>query len=148
MKKVRLRKYLKNKHREAETLIADMINGRIPNNALIFPDANVLSEVFTKKRLELISLIESAKPRSIQMLADLSGRKKEAVHRDLKLLEGHEIVELSKTGRKVVPRIKKVAIYVPLKKTIKATENKRNMIFLESSERKVALVRDKKKSSR
>jgi len=100
---------------EIEKLVDDMVNDRIPNNVTIYLDLAVISEVFTKKRMELIKKIETANPQSIQELADKLNRKKQAVHRDLKLLEGHNLIELIKDGKIVIPILSKEMIYIPLK---------------------------------
>jgi predicted transcriptional regulator len=105
----------KSKPAEIENLIDDMINDRIPNNVTIFLDLGVLAEIFTKRRMELVKKIDEVNPQSIQELAEELDRKKQAVHRDLKLLEGHNIIELVKNGKKVVPIISKELIYIPIK---------------------------------
>lgn len=74
----------------------------IPDNAIIM-DTEVMMEIITKKRLELVNYINKFKPGSVQELADLVHRRKQAVDRDLKLLEAHELVTLHKEGRKVRP---------------------------------------------
>jgi len=95
-------------------LVENMLSGSIPENAMIFLNADDIPEVFTKQRLALIRKIHEGHPESIQALADALGRKKQAVHRDLKLLLGHNVVGLEKKGREVVPTVTKEYIYVPL----------------------------------
>lgn len=87
---------------------------KVPDNALIFLDYEDLLEVFTKKRLELIRLIDKVKPDSLQKLAELTNRKKQAINRDLRILERHEILKLEKKGRKVMPKLNKKIIMLPL----------------------------------
>jgi predicted transcriptional regulator len=70
-------------------------------------------EVFTKKRLEMINKI---KPKSIQELATILQRKKQAVDRDIKILERFDIIELKKEGRNVIPIIKRKILVLPLVK--------------------------------
>lgn len=89
-------------------LIDGIINGttNIPNNSLIM-DSEMMPEIMTKKRLELLRLIEHHHPKSINELAGLAKRKKQAVDRDLKMLERFELVRMQKIGRIVLPRIRR-----------------------------------------
>jgi predicted transcriptional regulator len=103
------------KSMQIEKLVDDMIDDKIPNNSEIYLDLVTLSEVFTKKRMEMIKKIDETSPQSIQELSDKLKRKKQAVHRDLKLLEGHGIIEFTKKGKNVIPIISKELIYIPLK---------------------------------
>ena len=100
---------------EIENLVKDIIEEKIPDNAIVFLNPSALTEVFTKKRLELINLIDKFKPASVLELASLAKRTKQAVSRDLKLLEGHRIIKFNKVGKTAVPIIMKRAIYFPLK---------------------------------
>ncbi|MBN1502089.1 HTH domain-containing protein [Candidatus Woesearchaeota archaeon] len=99
---------------EVEKLVEDMVRDRIPNNATILLNLESLAEIFTRKRMQLIKTIEKNNPKSIQELAEKVNRKKQAVHRDLKLLEGHGLVELIKDGSKVIPIVSKEIIHIPL----------------------------------
>jgi predicted transcriptional regulator len=86
----------------------------LPDNALVFLDTETALQIFTKKRLELVRLINAKKPCSAQELVKLTKRKKQAVNRDLKILEQHEIIRLEKKGRTVKPKIYRQAILFPL----------------------------------
>lgn len=99
---------LKKKAKSTKGIIRGIINDTldIPNNAIIF-DPGILLEIFTRKRLELIQYINSCKPRSIQELAELTKRKKQAVFRDLKILERNELVKLKKKGKTVIPTVER-----------------------------------------
>ena len=101
---------------QMDTILDDMIKGKVPEGATIYLDQRALIQVFTKKRLELIESIEAVRPTSIQQLVIKLKRKKQAVYRDLKLLEGHDIIKLHKQGRKVIPEVIKTAIYFPIKR--------------------------------
>ena len=105
----------KDKHPEIDALVKDIIEDNIPDNALVLLNPSALTEVFTKKRLELIKLIDKFRPASVLELASLAKRTKQAVSRDLKLLEGHRIIKFNKVGKQSVPIIMKRAIYFPLK---------------------------------
>ena len=107
---------LKRKSRNIKNLIKGVVKETVsvPDNALVFLDYNDLLEVFTKKRLELIKLIDKEKPKSLQELAKLTDRKKQAINRDLRILENHEVVKFEKKGRVVIPRLNKKMIMLPL----------------------------------
>lgn len=105
-------KELKKKAKSTKEIIRGIINETInlPDNAIIF-DPETLMEIFTRKRLELIQYINSCKPQSILELAELTKRKKQAVFRDLKILERNELVKLIKKGKTVIPTVqRKMAI--------------------------------------
>jgi len=108
MKRKLSKKELKRKARSTKGIIRGIINETIdlPNNAIIF-DPEILLEIFTRKRLELIQFINTCKPQSIQELAEITKRKKQAVFRDLKLLERNELVKLVKKGKTVTPTIQR-----------------------------------------
>lgn len=87
-----------------------------------YPDAGLLlslsdeeiSTIFTKKRLELVRIIQSKKPRNITALSKIVERKLSAVKRDLELLEGFNIVSLEKIEKDVVPTVSKKILILPL----------------------------------
>lgn len=106
-----------NKHAEMmNDLTEQLLNGSIdiPDNAAIFLDPVVLAAVFTKKRLELIRTIKKNNPQSIQELANLTKRTKQAVDRDVKYLEGMNILELRSKGKAKVPKVKAPVLLVQL----------------------------------
>lgn len=116
MKSRLTKKNLEKKSKEIRNLIKGIVDGTIdiPNNSMIFLDSNDMIEIFTKRRMELIRLIDQFHPKSIQILADLTERKKQAVDRDLKILENHEIIQLEKNGRTVSPKIEKKFLVLDL----------------------------------
>jgi len=71
-----------------------------------------MTQVFTKKRLELIRLIQNKKPKNATKLS----RQLSAVLRDLELLEKVHIVELQKKGKNIVPNVTKEILILPLVK--------------------------------
>lgn len=73
-----------------------------------------ITKIFTKERLRLIRAIMEKKPQNISWLAKIVDRDLSAVERDLKILEGFEIVKLEKTGKEVMPIIEKKALILPL----------------------------------
>ncbi len=102
------KKELKRKAESTKGIVRGIINESVhlPDDAMIF-DLDTLLEIFTKKRLELIQYINSCNPQSIQELADMTGRKKQAVFRDLKILERDELVKLIKKGKQAIPKVQR-----------------------------------------
>ena len=102
------KKDLERKSKEIKVLIKGIADETIdiPNDSIIL-DPDILIEIFTKKRLELIRFINQYSPKSIQELANLTNRKKQAVDRDLKILERHELIKLEKAGKTIIPKIEK-----------------------------------------
>ena len=110
-------KELKIKAETINNLIEDIVNEKLdlPNKALICLDFEATLNIFTKKKLEIIDCINRFNPKSVQQLANLTKRMKQAVDRDLKILERYEIVELRKEGRNVIPTVKREVILFNLK---------------------------------
>lgn len=96
--------------------------GKVWKNPNNYPDEGILlslsdtemTQLFTKKRLELIRLIQKKKPKSVTELSDLSERMLSAVMRDLELLEALHIVTLEKKGKTVFPKVEKELLILPL----------------------------------
>jgi len=89
---------------------------KLPDRAVIYDhtNINIWREVSTPKRMELFKIIEEKNPRSISELARLTGRKKENVHRDLKLLQDHGLVKIKKHKHTAEPKIVKRAAIINL----------------------------------
>jgi len=117
MKEKISKKKLKGKVESIKGLVDDIINERvdIPNNALVV-DFDATLNIFTKKRIELIDIINIYAPTSIQELANISNRTKQAVDRDLKLLERFGVIELEKRGKFTIPIVKREMIVLNLRK--------------------------------
>ncbi len=91
-----------------------ILNGtiNIPDNAIVsLPES---TSIFTKKRLELIEVIKICRPRSVLELAKITKRAKQAVTRDLKLLERFEIVRLEKRGRESRPMVEREVVVMTI----------------------------------
>jgi len=106
------KKELEQKSQQLKYLIREVVKGNInlPNNAIVFLDSRTLIEVFTKRRAELLDYIQKYHPQSIQKLANIAKRKKQAVNRDLRILQSHELVKMEKKGRIATPTVEKVFI--------------------------------------
>lgn len=117
MKEKISRNELKEKIESTKRLVDDIINERIdiPNNALVVDFDSTLN-IFTKKRIELIDLINAHTPASVQELADISNRTKQAVDRDLKLLERFDVIRLEQRGKFTIPIVKREIIVLNLRK--------------------------------
>jgi len=96
--------------------------GKAWNNPEKYPDKALLlslnekemSQIFTKKRLELIRAVQARKPKNATELSKKLNRKLSAVLRDLELLEKFRIVELEKKGKNIIPRVQKNVLIIPL----------------------------------
>ncbi|MFH1751613.1 MAG: hypothetical protein ABH821_01595 [archaeon] len=90
---------------------------KYPNNALLLSlSEEEVTQLFTKKRLELINVIKAKKPKTVTDLSNLVHRKLSAVLRDLELMEKLNIVELQRKGRTVTPIVQKKVLILPLMK--------------------------------
>lgn len=88
---------------------------KYPNESLVLPlDRRDASEIFTPKRMELVTVIKEKHPDKVHDLADLVRRDINSVLRDLRILEKHGIVFLEKTGRTVRPVVEREVILIPL----------------------------------
>ncbi len=65
---------------------------------ICFPDFETIGRVITASRLELMRVIRTEKPKSIQELARLVGRDFKNVYRDVNSLVEFGLIELKKKG--------------------------------------------------
>ncbi|MBL7160625.1 MAG: ArsR family transcriptional regulator [Candidatus Aenigmarchaeota archaeon] len=92
---------------------------KTPDNVLLLAlSKEELTQIFTRRRIELIEAIKEKKPKTMSELATSLKRALPAIERDLKALEKFGVVELEKTGREVRPVIEKEVIVLPLVKPI------------------------------
>lgn len=82
-----------------------------------YSDAVVLrretaSEVLTDERTRIVDTLRDREVESMTELADVLGREKSAVKRDLDTLFKYDIVEYEEEGRKKAPRLKHAHIFV------------------------------------
>ena len=95
---------------------------KVMENPAKYPDKGVIlslsddemTQVFTKKRLELVRLIQNKKPSNATKLSELAGRRLSAVMRDLDLLEKFHVIELEKNGKNIKPTVKSEILVLPL----------------------------------
>ncbi len=108
---------LKRKADSVKELVEDILIEKIgvPDKALII-DFDATLNIFTEKRIELLETINIYQPTSIQELSDIVKRKKQAVDRDLKMLEEFDIIELKKQGKFTIPIVKRELVVLNLKR--------------------------------
>ena len=102
---------------EIKDLVSDIIEEKIdiPNKALII-DFDTSKNIFTKKRIELIEMINLYQPSSLQELSGVVKRRKQAVSRDLELLKEFGIIEIKKQGKFSVPVVTREVLVLSMKK--------------------------------
>jgi predicted transcriptional regulator len=73
-----------------------------------------LTQIFTKRRIELIETLKGKGPSTMSELARFLKRELSAVDRDMKTLEGLGVVTLEKNGREVTCSVEKEILVLPL----------------------------------
>ena len=89
------------------------------DKALVLPlDEQEISEIFTKKRIELIKSISESRDLneslSLSEIAKKTNRELSAIQRDVDILEKAGILETEKQGRKLKPSLKGEILILPL----------------------------------
>ena len=98
-----------------ESIIKEPDNfDRFPDNVIFARDFETIHKILTEKRLELIRAINVNPDKNIDALAKILHRKREAVSRDLGILEGMGIIELKRKGKSRIPFVQKHYIIVTL----------------------------------
>ena len=113
------------KFEAVKNLLDAEIKGEIdlPGKTVIFTLTDKeLTSLITKKRLELIRIIDKKKPQTIQQLANYTHRKLPAVDRDIKLLMKHDIIKTKRTKKGMQPILNKEIIILPLTEPKKLIE--------------------------
>lgn len=88
---------------------------KVPDDVLLLSlSKEELTQLFTRRRIELIETIKRERPKTMSELAELLKRELSAIERDLKILEGLGLVRLEKKGREVTPVIEKEILVLPL----------------------------------
>jgi len=82
------------------------------DSILIVPKEKWNPSILSKKRTELLIVIENKKPKSETELAKLVKRKRENVVSDLRVLEHYGLVNIKREGKKRVPYLKKTEIMI------------------------------------
>ncbi len=111
------KKLLDKKFSAIKSILDAEIKGEIdlPRNTVIFTLSDEeITSLITKKRLELIKIIDKKKPKTIQQLADFVNRKLPAVDRDIKILIKHDIIKTKRIKKGLQPILTKGVIILPL----------------------------------
>lgn len=72
---------------------------------VIFMSPEMFYRIFSPERIKLLMFLSKGKAESISDLARKLGRKFEAVHRDLRYLEGFGVVKLAMEDARKVPYV-------------------------------------------
>jgi len=87
---------------------------KMPDNMIFAKDYATLHKILTEKRLELIDAIKEHPKENIDSLSKILKRKREAISRDLRILQSMGIVNMKTIGKNRIPFIQKQYIVVPL----------------------------------
>jgi len=87
---------------------------KMPDNMIFAKDYATLHKILTEKRLELIDAIKEHPKENIDSLSKILKRKREAISRDLRILQSMGIVKMKTIGKNRIPFIQKQYIVVPL----------------------------------
>lgn len=68
-----------------------------------FESIEACMQILSTKNIELLKIIESQKPESIEHLAKISGRRKSNLSRTLKTFQRHRLVDLIEEDRRKKP---------------------------------------------
>ena len=96
-------------------LINEQLEGRLPPRLIIIDVKNKNPwELFTTRRMQLLGLLKGVKDMTVQDIANATGRKKEAVSRDLHLLEQYGVIIMNRNGKRVYASANADAIMIPI----------------------------------
>ena len=98
---------------------------KTPDDVLLLPlSKEELTQLFTKRRIELIEILKKEGSMTMSEIARLLKRELSAVERDMKALEKFGVVLLEKKGRKVTCTVEKELLVLPLIKPLTLKEIK------------------------
>src|SRR3989344_2178763 len=99
---------LKEKMKKDNQYVKDVVKGKLKvdkkraeKTIIVTPE--IFSKIFSPERIKLMLKIKRNNVSNIYQLAKEMNRKYEAVHRDIKLLEGFGIIKLKDKNKKKVP---------------------------------------------
>ena len=108
IKKVRITiRSLKEANKEARKFAHDFDSGIFTEHTptIGFADFVIYKKFLSEKRLELLGIIKSKKPKSIKDLASIARRDFKNVYEDLKMLKTFDLVKFKKTKSGIVPTV-------------------------------------------
>ncbi len=98
-------KPLEESFKETQKFFSDLDRGitkqQIPT--INFEDFNTYKKFLTQKRLDLLNIIKTTKPKNIKHLSVITNRNFKNIHEDIKILESLEIIQLKKTKLGIMP---------------------------------------------
>lgn len=97
-----------------------------------FESLQSISSILSPKNRELLSLISSRKPESIQELAMLSDREQSNLSRTLKKMEHHGIIKFEKQGKNIKPILSGHEFSIKIKIPIEDVKRKPRVVSLFS----------------
>ncbi|MCX6775952.1 MAG: HTH domain-containing protein [Candidatus Micrarchaeota archaeon] len=83
---------------------------------------NEITEIFTKRRIQLIKLIKEKQPVTVTELAELTGRNVSGVIRDISMLKEFHIVGAERKGKEINLSIKQDFLIIPIVSTFTLKE--------------------------
>ena len=109
---------VKERRKEDNAYIKEVLSGKVPvdkqrakKTIIITPE--VFAKIFSPERIKLILRIKQKEQKNIYQLAKALNRKYEAVHRDIKLLEGFGIISVQEKDRERIPSVEE-PITIPM----------------------------------
>jgi predicted transcriptional regulator len=97
--------------------VGEAIKGPVPetDRSVVFVrDAKMLSKVLSEKRLELMRAIKGHPDYNVSQLAELLGRKQEAISRDISILKKYGMVVTEKREKEVYPEVRPTHVLIEI----------------------------------
>lgn len=88
-----------------------------PDNIIYIESLEILSQILSPKRMQILQLLSKKSNLTITTLAKELNRRREAVSRDIHILEFHSLIELDKRGKTIVPKTDIHALLIPITST-------------------------------
>jgi len=82
-----------------------IIDGTLPPGRYIYMEPETFSKIFTPQKIRIILKLMKGDVESLSDLARKLGRKFEAVHRDVKDLEGRDLIKVVRKQNKCIPML-------------------------------------------
>lgn len=100
--------------KESDSLDQEIMKNpsKFEDNTIFFVSPELFPKIFSRERIRLIRALEK-KPETINELAKMLGRPREAVSRDLNYLVSLNLIQLKKRGKERVPlRVAPISISI------------------------------------
>ena len=119
IKKVKIRiQSLEESFKEAKKVARELDKGIFKKRTPVFgfETIEVYRKTLTPKRLEILEVTKTKKPKTISELAKLTKRDFKNVYTDVKFLEGYDLIKLKKTNLGLMPNViyDEIDIKIPL----------------------------------